>query len=90
MPSNITCSAKILTCAIAPFLFILVDALCEFAMVPGVYILLYPQEEELHYSKHFKPLSKTFNLCLTSYDYAKVIDEIEKTQTRNSAVLWCS
>ena len=40
MPYNITCSTKILTLAIAPFLFILVDVLCEFAMVPGVYILL--------------------------------------------------
>ena len=57
--------------AIAPFLFILVDVLCEFAMVPGVYILLSPQKEEVHYSswgqrcthsaahssKRFKPLS---------------------------------
>ena len=35
-----------LTLAIAPFLFILVGILYEFAMVPGVYILLSPQEEE--------------------------------------------
>ena len=32
---------------------------------------------------------KDLSLCLTSYDYAKDIDELEKTQTRNSAVLWC-
>ena len=50
MPSSITCSTKILTLAIAPFLFILVGVLCEFAMMSGVYILLFPQEEEVHYS----------------------------------------
>ena len=34
-----------------PFLFILVGTLsvCEFALVPGVYILLCPQEEKVHY-----------------------------------------
>ena len=71
MSYSITCSTKILTLAIAPLLFILVDVLREFAMVPGVYILLSPQEEEVHYSswghrsthsaahssKRFKPLS---------------------------------
>ena len=71
MSYSITCSTKILTLAIAPLLFILVDVLREFAMVPGVYILLSPQEEEVHYSswghrsthsaahssKKFKPLS---------------------------------
>ena len=50
MPYSITCSNKILTLAIAPFLFIFVGVICEFAMVPGVYILLSPQEEEVHYS----------------------------------------
>ena len=45
MPLSITYSTKIFTLAIAPFLFILVDVLCEFAMVSGVYILLSPQEE---------------------------------------------
>ena len=50
MPYNITCFNKILTLAIAPFLFILVGILCEFAMVPGVYILLSSQEEEMHSS----------------------------------------
>ena len=29
---------------------------------------------------------KELNLGLTSYDYAKVIDKLEKIQTRNSAV----
>ena len=39
-----------ITSAIAPFLFILVGVFCEFALVPGVYILLSPQEEEVHYT----------------------------------------
>ena len=59
----------------APFLFILVGALsvCGFVMVPGVYIILCPQEEEVHVfsrghrctpsvaqsSRRFKPLSVT-------------------------------
>ena len=74
MSSSITCSTKILTLVIAPFFLILVDILCEIAMVPGVYILLF---------LHLKDLK----LCLTSYDYTKVIDELEKIQTWNSAVL---
>ena len=45
----IKCFTKILTLAIAPFLFILTGVICEFAIVAGVYILLSPQEEELHY-----------------------------------------
>ena len=74
MSSSITYSTKILTLVIAPFLLILVDILCEIAMVPDVYILLFLHQKDL-------------KLCLTSYDYAKVIDELEKIQTRNSAVL---
>ena len=74
MSSSITCSTKILTLVIAPFLLILVDILCEIAMVPDVYILLFLHQKDL-------------KLCLTSYDYAKVIDELEKIQTRNSVVL---
>ena len=48
MPYSITFSTKILALAIAPFLFILAGVLREFDMVPGVYILLSPQEEEVH------------------------------------------
>ena len=48
MPYIMTCSSKILTLAIAPFLFILAGVLCEFDMVPGEYILLSPQEKEVH------------------------------------------
>ena len=52
MPYSIPSSTKILTLATALLLFILVGPLsvCEFAMVPGVYISLCPQEEEVHYS----------------------------------------
>ena len=50
MPYSIHSSTNILTLATAPFLFILVDILivCEFAMMPGVYIILSTQEEEVH------------------------------------------
>ena len=96
MSQSITCSIKIFILAIAPFLLILVDFLCEFAMVLCVYILLSPQEEEVHYSHECKTdvhiqqhiHQKDLNLFLTSYGYSKVIDKLEKTQTRNSAVLW--
>ena len=50
MSYNSTCSTKILTSAIAPFFFISVGNLCEFFVVPDVYILLFPQEEEVHSS----------------------------------------
>ena len=69
--------------------FILVGVLCEFAMVLSVDILLSPQEEEVHSSSwgHRKyTFSSAFikkNLCLPLYYYAKVIVELEKTQTRN-------
>ena len=50
MSYRIFCFTAILTLAIAPFLFILVGAICELAIVPGVYILLPPQEDEVHYT----------------------------------------
>ena len=34
----VTCSTKILALAIAPFLFSSVDVLCDYAIVPGVYV----------------------------------------------------
>ena len=40
MPYRIICFTKILTLAVAPFLFILVGVVFEFAVVPDVYILL--------------------------------------------------
>ena len=52
MSYSIPSPTKILTLTTAPFLFISVGALsvCEFFMVPGVYILMCPQEEEVHSS----------------------------------------
>ena len=52
MPNSIPSFTKVYTLATTPFLFILVGILsvCEFAMVPGVYILLFPQEEQVHSS----------------------------------------
>ena len=93
MPYSITSSIKTL---IASFLFILVSILYEFNMVPSVYILLSPQEGEVHSpywrhrcthsaahsSKVFKPLSVITWLCQV------IIVDMEKTQTKNSTVLW--
>ena len=96
MPYSITYSNKILTLAIAPFLFILAGVLCEFAMVPVVYILLSHQEEEytifpmgtdVHIQQHIH--QEDLNLCLTLHYSAKVIFDLEKKTTRNSTVLWC-
>ena len=50
MPYRIICFTKILTLAVAPFLFILVGVICEFDIVPAVYLSLFPQEEEVHYT----------------------------------------
>ena len=81
MPYSIPSSTKSLTLAMAtaPFSFNLVGILsvCEFVMVPGVYILQSLQQEEVHSSswghrctqsaahssKIFKPLSANRLLC---------------------------
>ena len=90
MSYSIIFSTKILTLAIAPFLFILVGVLCEFAMMQGVYILLDPQEEGVHYfcegtdvhiQQHIH--RKYLNLCLTSYQFAKVIMNWKKSKQGN-------
>ena len=47
---GMTCSTEILNSVMAPFLFVLPGFLCEFGMVPGVYILLSSQENEVHCS----------------------------------------
>ena len=94
MPCSITCSTKIPILAIAQFSFIFVGIICEFAMVPGVYILLYPQKEEVYYSHEGTDVhiqqhihQKGLNICLTSFYYAKIVVELENSQTRNSAVI---
>ena len=38
MPDSIICFTKVFTLRAAPFMFILVGVMCEFAMVPGVYM----------------------------------------------------
>ena len=48
MSYSITFSTKIFTLAITLFLFISVGVLRELAMLPDVYILLSPQEKEVH------------------------------------------
>ena len=84
MSSSITCSTKILTLEIVPFLFILLGVLCKFTMVPGVYIFPQDKRGTLFF---LRAQSYTFNSALYNHDY--VLDELEKTQTRISAVLWC-
>ena len=89
MPSNIICSTKIFTLVVPSFLFIWVGVLCKFAVVPGVYTLLSPEEEEVHYfcwrrrcthstvhsSKRFKPLS---DIILLSQGYCWIGKNINK------------
>ena len=82
-------SYKTLILAIAPFPFILVSVFCEFAIVPGVYILLSSREEEVHFvhsssSWHRQMYtlaahsSKRFKSFLSSYYYGKIIVELGK------------
>ena len=47
---TVSLSTKILFSAIAPLSFISGVILCKLAMLPDVYILLSPQEEEVHFS----------------------------------------
>ena len=94
MPYGITCSTKTLTLVKASFLFIFLGVMFEFVMVLCVYILLSPQEEEVHHSSWRQwctdsaaHSSKRFKPFFTSCYYSKVVVELEKTQTRYSAVL---
>ena len=54
MPYSIPSSTKILIYFGNSTIFVLVGnfSICEFAMVPGVYILLCPQEEKVHSSSY--------------------------------------
>ena len=47
---TVSLSTQILILVITPISFISVSILCEFATLPDVYILLSPQQEELHCS----------------------------------------
>ena len=55
MSCSITCSTKILTLVIAPFLLLSVETLCKFTMVPSVNILLFPQEEYVRKKRYTLP-----------------------------------
>ena len=81
---NIYRSTKVLTLTTAPFLFISVGALsaCEFAMVPGLDILLCPRKKrytllpestDIHIQQQNH--RKDLNPCLSLYYYGKVIVE---------------
>ena len=97
MPYSITCSNEILTLAMAPFLFIFVGIICEFAMVPCMCVhFIVPSAGRrgslfflrAHiYTQSAAHSSKRFKPLFTSCYYVKVVVELEKTQARNSAVL---
>ena len=81
MSYSIPSSTKILNLTTAPFLFISDGALsvCEFAIVPGVYILLCFQEEKVHSNIYIYIFSSTIidlNPCLSLHYYGKVIVEL--------------
>ena len=90
MPYSILSSTKILTLAITPFLFILVvQSVCEFALVPGVYILLsprkktctlLPEDTDVHIQQHNH--QKDLSPCLSLYCFGKVIVELEKNTSK--------
>ena len=69
---TVSLSTQILILVMAPLSVISVSVLCEFAMLPNVYILLSPQEEEVHRctrliahsSKRSTPLSAIILVCL--------------------------
>ena len=89
MSYSIPSSTKTFTLTTTPFLFILVGAqsVCQFAIVLGVYILLYFKEYTLpkgtytHIPQH--TYQKVLKSCLSLYYYGKVIAELEKKKTRN-------
>ena len=80
MPYSITCSTKILTLAIAQFLFILVGVLCVFSVVPGVYILLSHLEEKIHYSLKW---SRCTHSAAHSLNIFKLLSDIIRLYTKN-------
>ena len=83
MPYSIPSFTKILIYFGNSTIFVLVGALsvCEFAMVPGVYILLCPQEEKVLFFLNIQLHShqKDLNPYLWLY-YGKVIAELEKNK----------
>ena len=82
------------TLATAPFLFILVGVLCLPVNLlwcqlctfycPLSRYTLFPEGKDVHIQQHIH--KKDLKLFLPLYHYAKVIAELEKTQTRNLTV----
>ena len=69
---SITCSTKVLTLAIARFLFVLVGVLCELSMVLVMHFycplrkkryIIFPEGRDVHNQQHVD--QKDLNLCLT-------------------------
>ena len=89
MPYSITCSTKILTLAIALFLFILVESSVNllWCQVCTFYFphrkkryTIVPRGIDVHIQQQIH--QKDLNLCPTSYYYAKVIVELEKNTNK--------
>ena len=66
MAYSITCSTRILIFTIAPFLFMFVGIIFEFAVVPGVYILYCPLRK-----KRFSFLSDGTNIRIQHHIHQK-------------------
>ena len=79
---------KCLKVSLVPLKFLLWCQVCTFycPLMKNRYTIL-PDGTDVHNQLHIH--QKDLNLCLTSYNCAKDINELEKTQTTNSAVLWC-
>ena len=96
MAYSVPSSAKILTLAAAPFLFLLVGDLymsvslvwcqvCTFyCPLRKKRCTLLPEGKNVHIKQQIH--QKDLNLCLPLYYYGKVIVELEKTQIRNLTV----
>ena len=78
MPYCIPCSTKTRTLAIAPFFFIVIGVICEFAIFSHVYIILFPQEEEVHF-----PSKKLRKICekKSNLNFIRVIKSASFDQT---------
>ena len=86
----ITCSTKILTLAIAAYLFILVGVICECAMVLGVYILLsppIPEGTDVHILQHIH--QKDLNLVCYYIIMGRLLLKWKKRKQGIQLCLWC-
>ena len=83
MSHSITFSTEILTLAIAPFLFFSVVIPCKFALVPDVYILQSPEEEEMHSSSWGDKRFKLLLVIICLYNTSKNMTVIVLAKSRN-------